>query len=105
MSLRAGLGGEVETVVVIGPEGRVALGAFPLARLIARTQTVPAEHVEALREHSVFAFHLEIFFYFINNHNKYMNIIFKYKKVILYLLCIIKVKPFPCPDIVNGPNS
>lgn len=52
------LGGEVEAVVVVGAEGRVALGALPLARLVARAQAVPAEHVEALRQHRVLAFHL-----------------------------------------------
>lgn len=53
------LGGEVEAVVVVGAEGRVALGAFALARLVARAQAVPAEHVEALGQHRVLAFHLE----------------------------------------------
>lgn len=52
------LGGQVEAVVVVGPEGRVALGALALARLVARAQAVPAEHVEALRQYGVFALHL-----------------------------------------------
>lgn len=56
---RGGLGGQVEAVVVVGPEGRVALGALALARLVARAQAVPAEHVEALRQHGVLALHLQ----------------------------------------------
>lgn len=47
-------------MVVVGAEGGVALGALALARLVARAQAVPAEHVEALRQHRVLALHLRI---------------------------------------------
>ena len=43
------LGGQVQSVVVVGPEGGVALGTLALSRLVARAQAVPAEHVETLR--------------------------------------------------------
>lgn len=43
------LGGQVQAVVVVGSERRVALGAFALAGLVARAQTIPAEHVETFR--------------------------------------------------------
>lgn len=46
-------------MVVVGPEGSVALGALPLARLVARAEAVPAEHVEAFRQHRIFTFHLQ----------------------------------------------
>ena len=52
------LSGQVEPVVVAGPEGRVALGALPLAGLVARAEAVVAEAVEALREHGVLALDL-----------------------------------------------
>lgn len=38
----------------MGTEGRVALGALPLARLVAAAHTLKAEDVEALGEHGVF---------------------------------------------------
>lgn len=46
-------------MVVVRAESGVALGTLALARLVARAQTVPAEHVEAFREHRVFALDLE----------------------------------------------
>jgi len=49
---------QVQSVVVIGAEGAVALWTLSLSRLVTRTQAVPAKHVEALCEHSIFAFHL-----------------------------------------------
>lgn len=55
------LRGQVQSVVVVGAERRVALGTLALARLVARAQTVPAEHVETFREYCVLAFHLEKF--------------------------------------------
>lgn len=57
-NLSVSLGRQVQAVVVVGPEGGVALGTLPLARLVARAQTVPAEHVETLRQHRVFALYL-----------------------------------------------
>lgn len=36
-------------MVVVGSEGRVALGALALAGLVASAEAVPAEHVETLR--------------------------------------------------------
>ena len=45
-------------MVVAGPEGRVALGALPLAGLVASAEAVVAEAVEALRKHGVLALDL-----------------------------------------------
>lgn len=36
---------------VVGPEGTVTFGALPLSGVVARLQTLVAEHVEALGEH------------------------------------------------------
>lgn len=43
--------GDVDAVEVVGTEGTVALGALPLSGVVARLQTLVAEHVEALGEH------------------------------------------------------
>ena len=45
-------------MVVVGPEGGVALGTLALSRLVPGAQTAEAEHVEALGEHGVLALHL-----------------------------------------------
>lgn len=58
MAERGRLGGQVQAVVVISPEGGVALGTLALPGLVARLQAVPAEHVEALGQHGVLALHL-----------------------------------------------
>lgn len=44
---------DVDAVEVVGAEGRVALGALPLAGLVAAAHTLEAEHVEALGEHGI----------------------------------------------------
>lgn len=46
--------GEVNAVVVVGPEGGVALGALAVACFVARLQAVEAENVETLRQDGVF---------------------------------------------------
>lgn len=45
-------------MVIVGSESAIALRTLPLSCLITRAQTVPAEYVEALGEHSVLALHL-----------------------------------------------
>lgn len=44
---------DVYAVEVIGPEGGVALGALPLARVVSRFHALEAEDVEALGQHGV----------------------------------------------------
>lgn len=44
---------DVDAVEVVGAESRVALGALPLAGLVAATHALEAEHVEALGEDGV----------------------------------------------------
>ena len=43
--------GDVDAVEVVGPEGTVTFGALPLSGVVARLQTLVAEHAEALGEH------------------------------------------------------
>lgn len=45
--------GDVDAVEVVGAEGAVALGAFPLSGVVTHLETFVAEHVETLGEHSL----------------------------------------------------
>lgn len=44
---------DVDAVEVVGAESRVALGALPLAGIVAATHALEAEHVEALGEDGI----------------------------------------------------
>lgn len=52
-SLAAWLLADVDAMEVVGPEGRVAFGALPLACVVARLNALEAEDVEALCQHSI----------------------------------------------------
>lgn len=45
--------GDVDAVKVIGSEGAVALGTFPLSGVVAHLQTFVAENVETLGENGL----------------------------------------------------
>lgn len=50
--------GDVYAVKVVGSEGAVALGALPLAGVVAHLEAFVAEHVEALGEHRLLVSHV-----------------------------------------------
>lgn len=50
--------GDVDAVEVVGAEGTVALGALPLAGVVAHLEALVAEDVEALGEHRLLVPHV-----------------------------------------------
>lgn len=50
--------GDVDAVKVVGAEGTVALGALPLAGVVAHLEALVAEDVEALGEHRLLVPHV-----------------------------------------------
>lgn len=44
---------DVDAVEVVGSEGGIALGAFPLARVVSRLNALEAEDVEALGQDGI----------------------------------------------------